>query len=106
MNLQKMETRLLFLEKFYHSDADQSLALQRMQHESVPFVILPLDEQDAFARSFPKVLAHVTAAYDVMTDVPVDGLKGVRIMVERDRPRHGTYPEPGWPCFISRDGRA
>ena len=97
---------IAFLEKFYHSDADQLLALERMKHESVPFVILPLDEQEAFARSFPKVLAHVTATYDVMADIPVDGLKGVRIMVERDRPRHGTDPETGWPCFTSRDGRA
>jgi hypothetical protein len=31
----------------------------------------------------------------------VDGLKGVRIMVERARPRHGTDPETGWPCFTS-----
>lgn len=97
---------IAFLEKFYHSDADQLLALERMKHESVPFVILPLDDQDAFARSFPKVLAHVTEAYDVMADIPVDGLKGVRVMVERARPRHGTDPETGWPCFTSRDGRA
>jgi hypothetical protein len=34
-----------------------------------------------------------------MVDIPVDGLKGVRIMVERARPRHGTDPETGWPCF-------
>jgi hypothetical protein len=92
---------IAFLEKFYHSDADQLLALERMKHESVPFVILPLDDQDAFARNFPKVLAHVTEAYDVMADIPVDGLKGVRIMVERARPRHGTDPETGWPCFMS-----
>ena len=55
---------IAFLEAFYHSDADQQLTLQRMTRESVPFVVLPLDDQDAFARSFPLVLAHVTAAYD------------------------------------------
>ena len=92
---------IAFLDAFYHSDADQQLTLERMKHESVPFVILPLDEQDAFARNFPKVLAHVTEAYDVMADIPVDGLKGVRIMVERARPRHATDPETGWPCFTS-----
>jgi hypothetical protein len=92
---------IAFLEAFYHSDADQLLTLERMKRESVPFVILPLDDQDAFAGSFPKVLAHVTAAYEVMADIPVDGLKGVRIMVERARPRHGTDPETGWPCFTS-----
>jgi hypothetical protein len=92
---------IAFLEAFYQSDADQLLTLERMKHQSVPFVILPLDDQDAFARSFPKVLAHVTETYEVMADIPVDGLKGVRIMVERARPRDGTDPETGWPCFTS-----
>jgi hypothetical protein len=95
---------IAFLESFYSSDADQQLTLTRMNGESVPFVILPLDDQDAFARSFPKVLAHVTAAYDLMADIPVDGLKGVRIMVERERPRHGTDAETGWPCFTTQRG--
>jgi hypothetical protein len=90
---------IAFLEAFYHSDADQELTLRRLQHQSVPFVVLPLDEQDAFARSFPKILAHVTAAYDLLADIPVDGLKGVRIMVDRARTRLGTDAETGWPCF-------
>jgi hypothetical protein len=94
---------IAFLEAFYHSDADQLLTLQRMTGESVPFVILPLDDQDAFARSFPKVLAHVTASYDVLADIPVDGLKGVRIMVERERLPGGTDPETGWPCFTAHE---
>jgi hypothetical protein len=63
-------------------------------------VVLPLDNQDAFAGSFPKVLAHVTAAYDLLADIPADGLKGIRIMVERARPRLGTDSQTGWPCFV------
>lgn len=90
---------IAFTEGFYHSDADQQLTLQRMKRESVPFVVLPLDDQDAFARSFPQVLAHVTAAYDRLADIPVDGLKGIRILVERARPRLGTDSQTGWPCF-------
>jgi hypothetical protein len=90
---------IAFLEAFYVSDADQQLTLTRLQHESVPFVVLPLDDQDAFARSFPKILAHVTAAYDVLVDMPVDGLKGVRIMIDRSRTRTATDSETGWPCF-------
>ena len=95
---------IAFLEAFYHSDADQELTLKRLQRQSVPFVVLPLDEQDAFARSFPKILAHVTAAYDLLADIPVDGLKGVRIMVDRARARTGTDTETGWPCFTSKAG--
>ena len=93
---------IAFLQSFYHSDADQRLTLMRMQRESVPFVVLPLDDQDAFAGSFPHVLAHITATYDLLADIPVDGLKGVRIMVERARTRTGTDSETGWPCFTSQ----
>jgi hypothetical protein len=95
-----------FLQAIYNSDADQQLTLMRMQRESVPFAILPLDDQDQFADSFPKILAHLTAAYDPLADIPVDGLKGVRILVERDRPRHGTDTETGWPCFTAPRGGA
>ena len=95
---------IAFLQSFYHSDADQRLTLTRMQRESVPFVVLPLDDQDTFAGSFPQILAHITRGYDLLADIPVDGLKGVRIMVERERQRHGTDAETGWPCFTSRAG--
>jgi hypothetical protein len=90
---------IAFLQSFYHSDADQRLTLTRLQRESVPFAVLPLDDQDAFVESFPHILAHITAAYDLLVDIPVDGLKGVRIMVDRARTRIGTDSETGWPCF-------
>ncbi len=93
---------IAFLQAFYNSDADQQLTLTRLQRESVPFVILPLDDQDAFSGSFPKILAHVIVAYDVLADIPVDGLKGVRIMIDRARTRTGTDAETGWPCFTGR----
>ena len=89
-----------FLEGFYNSDADQRASLERMQHQSVPFVVLPFDDQESFARSFPRILAHVTATYDVLTDVAVEETKGIRIMIERARPRAGTDSATGWPCFV------
>jgi hypothetical protein len=91
---------IAFREAFHHSDAEQSLTLERMTRQSVPFVVLPLDDQDAFERSFPRVMAHITAAYDVLTDIQVDGLKGVRILIERARQRTGTDSVTGWPCFV------
>lgn len=95
---------IAFLESFYHSDADQRLTLTRMQRESVPLVVLPLDDQETFAGSFPQILAHITRGYDLLADIPVDGLQGVRIMVERERQRHGIDAETGWPCLTSRAG--
>jgi hypothetical protein len=92
--------QIAFREGFHHSAAEQSLTLARMTRQSVPFVVLPLDDQDAFERSFPRVMAHITAAYDVLTDIQVEALKGVRIMIERARPRTGTDSVTGWPCFV------
>jgi hypothetical protein len=95
---------IAFMEAFYNSDAEQSRTLERMRQESVPFVVLPLDDQDAFARSFPKVLAHITSNYELLADIPVEGLKGVRILVERSRRPSGVDSMTGWPCFASNGG--
>jgi len=92
---------IAFLEGWYTSDADQALALERMRRQSVPFVVLPLDDQETFARNFPKLLAYVESVYEPMADLPADGLKGIRILVERSRTRTGTDATTGWPCFTS-----
>jgi hypothetical protein len=92
--------QIAFREAFHDSDAEQLQTVERMRHQSVPFVVLPLDDQEEFERNFPRVRAHIAAAYDVLTEVQVDGLKGVRIMVERARPATGTDSATGWPCFV------
>jgi hypothetical protein len=92
---------IAFLEGWYTSDADQILALERMRRQSVPFVVLPLDDQQTFASNFPRLLSHVETAYEPMVDLPAEGLKGIRILVERSRPRTGTDAATGWPCFTS-----
>jgi hypothetical protein len=92
---------IAFQEAFFTSDADQALTLERMHRESVPFVVLPLDDQATFARDFPKLLAHVERAYEPMADMPAEGLTGIRIMVERSRPRRGVDVATGWPCFTT-----
>jgi len=89
-----------FLEGLYTSDADQALAIERMRRQSVPFVVLPLDDQETFASNFPRLLAHVESVYEPMADVPAEGLKGIRILVERSRSRTGMDAATGWPCFL------
>jgi hypothetical protein len=88
-----------FMEGFYSSAEEQSLTRSRMRRESVPFVLLVLDEQAAFAGGFPMLLAHITSSYDVLADVPIEGMKGVRILVDRMRRRTGVDLTTGWPCF-------
>jgi hypothetical protein len=93
---------IAFRQGFYASDADQTLMLSRMKRESVPFVLLVLDEQSGFESSFPRLMSYIGTAYDEMAVLPVTGMKGVRVMVERHRARDGVDPATGWPCF-SRD---
>jgi MFS family permease len=95
-----------FMEAFFTSDADQALTLARMRRESVPFVVLPLDDQVTFARNFPKLWAHVESAYEPLADMPAEELTGIRIMVERSRPRRGVDTATGWPCFTPPAGVA
>jgi hypothetical protein len=87
---------------YYGSDADQTLMVSRMKHESVPFVLLVLDEQAAFEGGFPKLASHIASAYDVMADLPVEGMRGVRAMVERQRRPQGVDSSTGWPCFSTQ----
>jgi hypothetical protein len=88
-----------FMEGFYSSAEEQSLTLSRMRRESVPFVLLILDEQAGFARSFPMLLAHIANAYDPLTEVPIPGMEGVRILVDRMRRRTGVDLATGFPCY-------
>jgi len=90
---------IAFLEGWYTTEADQALALERMRRQSVPFVIWPLDDEKTFTTNFPRVFAHLQAAYEPMVDLPAEGLTGIRILVERARPRTGTDAATGWPCF-------
>jgi hypothetical protein len=95
---------IAFRQGFYASDADQALMLSRMKRESVPFVLLVLDEQTGFESSFPTLMSYITSAYDEMVVVPVEGMKGVRVMVERSRHRDDVDPSTGWPCFHRDSG--
>jgi hypothetical protein len=90
---------IAFMQAFYSTDAEQTVTLTRMRRESVPFVLLVLDEQASFAGSFPMLLTHITSAYDVLGDVPIDGMQGVRVYVERERRPTGVDQATGWPCF-------
>jgi hypothetical protein len=87
------------LEAFYSSDLEQSITLARMQRASVPFVVLVLEEERTFNSNFPKLVAHIEHAYSQLADVPVDGMKPVRLLVERNRRPTHIDAATKWPCF-------
>jgi len=84
---------------FYASEKDQRTAIARMQSQSVPFVIVALEEEDAFRGSLPLVAAYVDSHYEPLAHVVVPGTRGLQISVERGRASSGRDEATGWPCF-------
>jgi hypothetical protein len=88
-----------FLEGFYASPEEQRATLARMRHESVPFVLMVAEREDAFRRSFPLLGAHLDADYQPMTDIPLEDTDAVRVLVEKKRVSSHRDAQTGWPCL-------
>ena len=63
----------------------------------VPFIV----RYAGFAAGFPLLAAHLSNHYDVLMDIPIPEIQGVRVLVERDRPVARLDGSTGWPCFQS-----
>jgi hypothetical protein len=85
---------------FYATDKDQRKAIARMRSQSVPFVIVALEEESGFRGALPLVAAYVDAHYERLAIVPVPDTRGLEIFVERGRPAAGRDEATGWPCFV------
>jgi hypothetical protein len=84
---------------FYASEQDQRKAIARMQRQSVPFVIVALEEESGFRGALPLVAAYVDSHYEPLAQIPVPGTKGLQLFVERGRPTAGLDASTGWPCL-------
>ena len=84
---------------FYATEKDQRKAIARMESQSVPFVIVALEEESGFRGALPLVAAYVDAHYERLTLVPVPGTRGLEIFVERRRHAVARDEATGWPCF-------
>jgi hypothetical protein len=84
---------------FYASDADQRRAIARMQSQSVPFVIVALEEERGFRGSLPLVAAYVDSHYEPLALIAVPDTRGLQLYVERGRHAVGTDSATGWPCY-------
>ena len=93
--------QMAFRPAFYDTPSDQRKAIARMQAQSVPFVIVALEEETGFRGSLPLVAAYVDEHYEPLTQVPVPGTRGLQIFVERGRRAAGVDPDTGWPCFAT-----
>jgi hypothetical protein len=84
---------------FYASEKDQRKAIARMQSQSVPFVIVSLEEEAGFRGALPLVAAYVDARYEPLAQIPVPDTRGLQLYVEKGRRSAGLDEATGWPCF-------
>ena len=91
--------QMAFRPSFYDTPADQRKAIARMQRQSVPFVIVALEEESGFRGALPLVAAYVDEHYEPLAHVPVPGTRGLQIFVERGRRAAGLDAATGWPCY-------
>ena len=87
---------------FYATEKDQQKAIARMQSQSVPFVIIALEEETGFRGALPLVAAYVDGRYEPLAHVEVPDTRGLQILVERGRRAPGLDAATGWPCFCVR----
>jgi len=84
---------------FYASEKDQRKAITRMQSQSVPLVIVSLEEEAGFRGALPLVAAYVDTHYEPLAQIPVPDTRGLQIYVERGRAAGSRDATTGWPCF-------
>jgi hypothetical protein len=94
--------QVAFRPNFYRGEADQRRAIARMARQSVPFVIVALEEESDFRQFTPLVAAYVDQHYEPLVDIPIPDQPGLRVFVERGRRPAGRDAETGWPCYARR----
>jgi hypothetical protein len=85
---------------FFSTVADQELAIERFEAQSMPIAILPGGEiHGPFSESFPLLMAYFGQRYESLGDRDMgDGLV-LEILIERDAKPTGTYTLLDAPCF-------
>src|SRR4029434_9918602 len=84
---------------FYASEKDQRKAIARMQSQSVPLVIVSLEEEAGFRGALPLVAAYVDTHYVPLAQIRVPDTRGLQLYVEKGRRSAGPDEATGWPCF-------
>jgi hypothetical protein len=84
---------------FYASVKDQRKAIARMEAQSVPFVIVSLEEERGFRSALPLVASYVDGHYEPLAKIPVPDTRGLQIYIERGRRSASRDTATGWPCL-------
>lgn len=85
---------------FFKTEEAQRLVVERLQHQSVPIILLETGESlGGFRTSFPLVTAYIDQHYKTAATRVFDGRFGVTLLVRRDATPEGTWEPLGWPCY-------
>ncbi|MEQ1761284.1 MAG: hypothetical protein ABL986_23495 [Vicinamibacterales bacterium] len=86
---------------FYSAPEDQQLALDRLQRQQVPLVVMPTgNDYTSVQTAMPRIDAWVRAEFDEFGDVDLGNGTSVKLFARRGRAA-GVWRQTGWPCFTS-----
>ncbi len=89
----------LFAFGFSRGEADQRLALERLQRQSVPVAVMDADYEHEFGRNYPLLARHLAQHYRDLGVIPTGDEPRFRIFVEAARDARRVDPQLGIPCF-------
>ena len=85
---------------FFETEDAQRLTLSRLQHQSVPIMLLDTDQSlKNFRASFPLIVSYIDQQYRLAATHVFDERFGISLFVRRDRQPSRTWEPLGWPCF-------
>jgi hypothetical protein len=91
--------QIIFMAGYFESKDNQRQVVERLQHQSVPFVVVPSNYAADLLDDFPLVDAYVVAHYTPLVTINVDEDLDISILVDRTRPQVSRDAGTGWPCF-------
>jgi hypothetical protein len=96
-----------FLGGYYSAPADQRLAIERWNRQSVPFALMFEGQEPEMASSFPYIVRELERRYVRVARIPDNegGRGAMLIFAERSRQAVSTYERLQAPCFVDRTGR-
>ena len=83
---------------WYASETHQGRTVQQLKTRP-PLFVLHAGDYGGFRGRFGLVDDFVNGAYEMFTEVPVEGTSSVRILVHRNRPLVRTDSATGWRCY-------
>jgi hypothetical protein len=83
----------------YASAVNQRRVVDRLQHETVPLVLIPSEAEQELYRDLTTVGRYVRGRYVQLADVHVYDDRSIRILVDSTLVPRSRDAETGWPCF-------